>query len=88
MELVRPIYFQGGKILLVELDYTLKMFQRKGNSTLLGKHPTGMRLLRASIAYRDPRDALVSTMIFQWLLYALIAIIKREYAYPVDCIDR
>lgn len=52
MDFVRPIYFQGGKILLVEFDYTLKMFQRKGNSTLLGKHPTGIRCGRLD-AYFD-----------------------------------
>lgn len=52
MDFVRPTYLQGGKIILVEFDYTLKMFQRKGTSTLLGKHPTGIRRGRLA-AYFD-----------------------------------
>lgn len=35
MDFVRPIHFQGEKILLVDFGYILKMFQRKGNSSFL-----------------------------------------------------
>lgn len=36
MNFVRPIYFQGGRVLLVEFDYTLKMLQRKRILRFLG----------------------------------------------------
>ena len=41
MDFVRPIYIQGGKVLLVEFDYTLKMFPTKEELYASWKTPNG-----------------------------------------------